>query len=228
MAFQFPARGYMSSTTTGTSTLTLAAPPDASRRSFQAAYGAGPVKILYCISGVALFEIGVGTFTSPTTLTRDTVIASSNGGALVNLPTGTVRVVATQRTNPRLGVFVLTPTAEGLVTVTMERDVRVPFTFMDQDLTIENEDDPLLDWNPQFEGLVVDKVTGLVYAGQEDVGIWQIDPVAGTASAAPRVTTRGSASSTFSAPDSVKPNDKLSVSSKRKGVTVRAPSRLPN
>jgi hypothetical protein len=29
-------------------------------------------------------------------------------------------------------------------------------------------------------------------------------------------------------PDSVKPNDKLSVSSKRKGVTVRGPSRLPN
>jgi hypothetical protein len=33
---------------------------------------------------------------------------------------------------------------------------------------------------------------------------------------------------TFVLPDGVKPNDKLSVSSKRKGVTVRAPSRLPN
>jgi 3-phytase len=115
---------------------------------------------------------------------------------------GVVRAVATQRTNPRLGVFVLTPTAEGLVTVTMERDVRVPFSFMDQDLTAES-DDPAQDWNPQFEGLVVDKVTGLVYAGQEDVGIWQIDPIAGTASATPLYTTRGSVGSSFTMPDSV-------------------------
>ena len=121
--------------------------------------------------------------------------------------TGTVRVVGTQRTNPRLGVFLLTPTPEGLVTVTMERDVRVPFTFMGQDLTIENEDDPLFDWNPQFEGLVVDKVSGMVYAGQEDVGIWQIDPIAGTISDAPLYTTRGSASSSFTAPDSVVARD---------------------
>jgi VWFA-related protein len=33
---------------------------------------------------------------------------------------------------------------------------------------------------------------------------------------------------TYVAPDSVKPGDKLSVSAKRKGVTVRAPSRPPN
>lgn len=33
---------------------------------------------------------------------------------------------------------------------------------------------------------------------------------------------------TYPVPDNVKPGDKLSVSSKRKGVTVRAPSRLPN
>ena len=33
---------------------------------------------------------------------------------------------------------------------------------------------------------------------------------------------------TFTLPNSVKPTDKLSVSSKRKGVTVRGPSRLPN
>jgi 3-phytase len=86
--------------------------------------------------------------------------------------------------------------------VTMERDVRVPFSFMDQDLTAES-DDPAQDWNPQFEGLVVDKVTGLVYAGQEDVGIWQIDPIAGTASASPLYTTRGSVGSSFTMPDSV-------------------------
>jgi myo-inositol-hexaphosphate 3-phosphohydrolase len=81
--------------------------------------------------------------------------------------------------------------------------VRVPFTFQGQDLTVENEDDPALDWSPQFEGLAVDKVTGTVYAGQEDVGIWAIDPVAGTISEAPLYTTRGSAKSSFSAPGSL-------------------------
>ena len=116
---------------------------------------------------------------------------------------GTVMVAGTQRTNPRLGIFTLTPNADGTVAAKMARDVRVPFAFMDQDLTVENEDDPLLDWNPQFEGLVADKVSGVLYAGQEDVGIWQIDPVAGTAGAAPLVTTRGSAKSTFTKLDSV-------------------------
>ncbi len=116
---------------------------------------------------------------------------------------GVVYAVGTQRTNPRLGVFTLTPTAEGLVTVTMDRDIRVPFTFRGQDLTVENDDDPLQDWNPQFEGLVVDRTTGTVYAGQEDVGIWQFDPVTGTGSAEPLYTTRGSAVSSFTAPESV-------------------------
>jgi len=32
---------------------------------------------------------------------------------------------------------------------------------------------------------------------------------------------------TYTLPDGVKPSDRLSVSSKRKGVTLRAPSRLP-
>lgn len=116
---------------------------------------------------------------------------------------GTVMVAGTQRTNPRLGIFALIANADGSVAAKLLRDVRVPFTFMGQDLTVENEDDPTMDWNPQFEGLVADKVSGILYAGQEDVGIWQIDPVAGTASAAPLVTTRGAAKSPFTAPDSV-------------------------
>jgi hypothetical protein len=33
---------------------------------------------------------------------------------------------------------------------------------------------------------------------------------------------------TYEGPDTLKPGDKLAVSSKRKGVTVRAPARLPN
>jgi 3-phytase len=114
---------------------------------------------------------------------------------------GAVMVAGTQRTNPRLGIFTLTPKDDGTVSATMVKDVRVPFNFRGQDLTAENEDDPLLDWNPQFEGLVADKVSGILYAGQEDVGIWQIDPVAESASAEPLVTTRGSAKSPFNATD---------------------------
>jgi 3-phytase len=116
---------------------------------------------------------------------------------------GTVMVAGTQRTNPRIGIFTLTPNADGTVAAAMVRDVRVPFVFQGQDLTVESEDDPTQDWSPQFEGLVADKVSGILYAGQEDVGIWQIDPVAGTASATPLVTTRGSTASSFSVPDSV-------------------------
>ena len=116
---------------------------------------------------------------------------------------GTLMVAGTQRTNPRLGIFSLTPTAEGFVAAKMVHDIRVPFTFRGQDLTVENDDDPALDWSPQFEGLAVDKVSGTVYAGQEDVGIWALDPVAGTIGNEPLYTTRGSAKGSFSAPDSV-------------------------
>ena len=116
---------------------------------------------------------------------------------------GRVMVAGTQRTNPRLGIFSLTPGADGLVKVAMVHDIRVPFTFEGQDLTIENEDDPTKDWSPQFEGLAVDKVTGTVYAGQEDVGIWSVDGTTGVISAAPLYTTRGAVGSSFAKPDSI-------------------------
>lgn len=113
---------------------------------------------------------------------------------------GQVWVAGTQRTNPRIGIFALTATADGTVRADMKRDLRVPFTFRGQDLTQESEDDPLSDWNPQFEGIVRDRVSGLLFAGQEDVGIWRMDPVAGTVDAAPLVTTRGAAGSSFHDP----------------------------
>jgi 3-phytase len=116
---------------------------------------------------------------------------------------GQVYAVGTQRTNPRLGIFALTPNAEGKVTAAMVHDVRVPFAFMGQDLTVESEDDPLMDWSPQFEGVVVDRVTGTIYAGQEDVGIWRINAATGEIEATPSVTTRGAATSAFTMPDSV-------------------------
>ncbi|WP_199230029.1 hypothetical protein [Azospirillum sp. TSH58] len=79
----------------GTSALSLIAPTDASRRSFVQAAGSG-APVFYCIEttdGLS-YEYGIGTCTagSPDTLTRTTVLLSSNGGALVNFPAGTKRV----------------------------------------------------------------------------------------------------------------------------------------
>jgi len=120
---------------------------------------------------------------------------------------GRVMAAGTQRTNPRIGIFGLTPTADGLVTAAMVHDVRVPFTFMGQDLTAEDEEDPTKDWNPQFEGLAYDRIGGTIYAGQEDVGIWAIDAATGAIGEAPLYTTRGSAGSPFAVPDSVLARD---------------------
>jgi myo-inositol-hexaphosphate 3-phosphohydrolase len=120
---------------------------------------------------------------------------------------GKLYAVGTQRTEPRLGVFSLTPTAAGNVRVEMTRDVRVPAQYRGQDLRTENDDDPLKDWNPQFEGVVVDQRTGLLYAGEEDVGIWRVDLKTGTADKAPFYETRGAKGSPFANPASVVARD---------------------
>ncbi len=86
-------RTQQTSNTTGTGTLVLNAAP-AGRRSFQAGFGAGAIRVGYVISGASFFEVGYGGYDggSPGTLTRATVTASSNAGALVSLPVGTVDV----------------------------------------------------------------------------------------------------------------------------------------
>lgn len=86
-------RAHQSSNTTGTGTLTLNAAAS-SRRSFQAAFGVSGKRVAYVISGASFFEMGYGDFDggSPGTLTRATVVASSNSGSLVSLPAGTADV----------------------------------------------------------------------------------------------------------------------------------------
>lgn len=113
---------------------------------------------------------------------------------------GTVWVVGTQRHQPTVGVFKLVVTANG-VHAELDHDFRAPATQNGQDLFTENDDDALLDFSPQFEGTVIDRTTGIIYAGQEDVGIWQV-PVSG---GEPELVyaTRGSSKSPFNNPDSV-------------------------
>ena len=79
-------RAKQSTDTAGTGTLVLNAAAT-NARSFAAAYGASSRRVMYCISWATGFEIGYGDFDGGTlgSLTRATVLASSNAGALVTL-----------------------------------------------------------------------------------------------------------------------------------------------
>ena len=50
----------------------------------------------YTIAGASEWEVGIGTYTSPNQLSRDTVLSSSNSGSLVNFTAGTKDVFVTQ------------------------------------------------------------------------------------------------------------------------------------
>ena len=88
-------RAKQSTSTTGTGTLVLNA-AESNARSFIVAFGASSRRILYMIQFATGYELGLGDFDggSPGSLTRATVLASSNANALVTLPTGTKDVFA--------------------------------------------------------------------------------------------------------------------------------------
>jgi hypothetical protein len=85
------------STTTGTGTLNLAG-AETGYESFVSGIGTGNTTY-YAIelNSANEFEVGIGTVTdaSPDTLSRDTVISSSNGDAKVNFSAGTKNVFCT-------------------------------------------------------------------------------------------------------------------------------------
>jgi hypothetical protein len=93
MAFVVKDRVKETTTTTGTGTITLAG----AVTGFQAfsVIGDGNTTF-YTIAGGAEFEVGIGTYTlSSTTLSRDTILESSNAGAAVNFSAGTKDVFVT-------------------------------------------------------------------------------------------------------------------------------------
>ena len=95
-----------STTSVGTGSVTLVAAAS-NLRSLNAAYGSSSIKVRYVIAWATGFEIGIGTYdgASPGTLTRDTALASSNAGALVNLSAGTKDVyVAPDFDRPLLSI----------------------------------------------------------------------------------------------------------------------------
>ena len=93
MALVLADRVQETTTTTGTGTVTLAGAVSG----FQtfAAVGDGN-STYYTIAGGAEWEVGIGTYTaSGTTLSRTTVISSSNSGSLVTFSAGTKNVFVT-------------------------------------------------------------------------------------------------------------------------------------
>lgn len=89
MGFLRASLAKQTTATIGPGTLTLVANAG-DTRSFQQAVGAGPVKVRAMLRGAGYFEHFRGTYTAPSTLTRDEVINSSNADTLVNIPSAAV------------------------------------------------------------------------------------------------------------------------------------------
>lgn len=93
MALVLADRVQETTTTTGTGTVTLAGA--ATGYQTFAAVGDGN-STYYTITGTTEWEVGIGTYTSSgTTLSRTTVISSSNSGSLVNFSAGSKNVFVT-------------------------------------------------------------------------------------------------------------------------------------
>ncbi len=93
MALVVKDRVQETSTTTGTGTITLLGAVSGFQ-SFSVIGNANTT--YYAIVGGTEWEVGLGTYTSSgTTLSRDTVLESSNSGSLVNFSAGTKNVFVT-------------------------------------------------------------------------------------------------------------------------------------
>lgn len=95
MALQLKDRVLETASAPGTGTVTLLG-ASLGYQSFNTAVTSGST-VYYTIAdlGGANWEVGLGTFTSPDQLVRNTVYSSSNAGATVNFSTGTQNVFIT-------------------------------------------------------------------------------------------------------------------------------------
>ena len=96
MAFAVASRIKETTTTTGTGTLNLAG-AESGYQTFVAGIGTTN-STYYCIESGTAWEVGIGTVTdaTPDTLSRTTILASSNSGSAIDLPSGTATVFCTQ------------------------------------------------------------------------------------------------------------------------------------
>ena len=96
MAFVLADRVKETTTTTGTGSVTLLG-ASTGYQSFSAIGNGNNTYYTIAGQGTAEWEVGIGTYTaSGTTLSRDTVLSSSNGGSLVSFSSGTKDVFVTQ------------------------------------------------------------------------------------------------------------------------------------
>jgi hypothetical protein len=135
MAFVVKDRVKETTTTTGTGTITLAG----AVTGFQAFSVIGDGNVTYyTIAGGAEFEVGIGTYTlSGTTLSRTTILESSNAGAAVNFSAGTKDVFVTypaERSVIAVGGGVTSDTGA----------VYINKTIMNEDTTIEADENGLI------------------------------------------------------------------------------------
>ena len=101
MALIFADRTMESSTTTGTGPIALGGALTG-MQAFSASMSIGDT-IYYAANGVdsngnttANWEVGLGTYSAASTLTRSVILASSNAGAAVSWPTGTIHIWANE------------------------------------------------------------------------------------------------------------------------------------
>lgn len=124
MAFIIADRVQDVTATTGTGAVTLAATPPAGYRTFSTVCSVSDT-LPYVIEDTATgdWETGIGTYSSSNTLTRTTVVASSNANAAVNFAAGSKRVFLdvaayTFTTKMHVGNGFVVDFANGDVTVT--------------------------------------------------------------------------------------------------------------
>lgn len=95
MALVLADRVKETTTTTGTGTITLAG-ADVGYQSFSVVGNGNTTYYAIVVEGGTDWEVGIGTYTSSgTTLSRNTVLASSNSGSLVNFSAGSKSVFIT-------------------------------------------------------------------------------------------------------------------------------------
>lgn len=104
MAFIVADRVMETTTSTGTGTITLGGAVSG-YQTFGTGIGNGN-STYYTIAGGSQWEVGIGTYTSSgTTLSRDTVLASSTGGSKIDFSAGTKNVFVTYPANPAINAI---------------------------------------------------------------------------------------------------------------------------
>jgi len=93
MAFVINDRVKETTSTLGTGTVTLSG-AQTGFQSFSSGIGSGN-STYYTIALADQWEVGIGSLTNATTITRDSIISSSNSNALVNFSSGTKDVFCT-------------------------------------------------------------------------------------------------------------------------------------